>query len=784
MSKRIPNSKNIDRGKTATIQKGRKYEVGDDKAGDTNKKTPNSDKNNLGMTNNDKNKSNTEDLFRKLKEDRIDKGKTLHPTDEIKDKPSKDSKKEAMSDSDDPPVIENLFLKMKEDREKAGIPLHPEKKREDSTLPYSSVNAKARKVKSEKMYRESTPSLGSRQNSDTFSRSVNLSISTPINTSRSCSPGINARKNPSDHSPGMSAIKNPTVHSSDIREEFDSSIHTMPKPGHRPAMTPIESTSPSTPSSLCISPWRESFVDIDGEDGNENDAPDRRESKKNGSRGCSLSPLSPNLLPDGDNNSNEVEAASERWQDDKTLAECNIYMFRNNIQSDVTIIVGTSDREVIKAHSFILSSRSPEFAKLLQSEEYIGSQVLVLTDIRLDVFKCIIGYIYTDDAEFNTEQALAIIPATGVLGPRALREKCLRYLLGEMSSEIACILLEYCYIYKHPYVYDKCLSFILVNALDVFNEDRFSDLSPQCVDDVTKSDDLNSDEYSVFEALVEWAEKECGRRQLYPTNENKREVLDMLIYNVRFATLEVDEFNTRISQRNVLKPEETMEIFQILHGKAGDIPDHINFQTRRQYNVKYHLQKELNGDNKPPGTMSRDAKSPIDEDQASKTSAKRTNQIVPDVDLPIRRVVRFQKFGDTWEMDGVDSIAFRVSVPIVLRGVQIFGPENDTECYIVDVKLYDDRENEVRSDRVMIEPTPDTIIYDVILQEPARIPADRFFTIQLIIHSGPTVEGAEGVKVLNSSGVIFEFKCVENSSPNTNVSNGQIPSILYSKINQ
>lgn len=77
------------------------------------------------------------------------------------------------------------------------------------------------------------------------------------------------------------------------------------------------------------------------------------------------------------------------WPDDKTLAECNMYMLTHNIKTDVTLLVGKK-QEVILAHSFILTNRSPELARLLNSASFKKNKFLTLNKIRKDVMEQIV----------------------------------------------------------------------------------------------------------------------------------------------------------------------------------------------------------------------------------------------------------------------------------------------------------------------------------------------------------------------------------------------------------
>lgn len=79
------------------------------------------------------------------------------------------------------------------------------------------------------------------------------------------------------------------------------------------------------------------------------------------------------------------EADIKDWQDGKTLSECMIYMLEKEIMCDVTLRVGDEERP-IKAHKYMMSSRSPVFYTMFEGSMPETGDILI-PDIDLKTFR-------------------------------------------------------------------------------------------------------------------------------------------------------------------------------------------------------------------------------------------------------------------------------------------------------------------------------------------------------------------------------------------------------------
>ncbi|KAL4233702.1 PHR domain [Mactra antiquata] len=262
----------------------------------------------------------------------------------------------------------------------------------------------------------------------------------------------------------------------------------------------------------------------------------------------------------------------------------------NDPDCDVAIMVG-KNQEVIHAHAQVLINQSQEFADLLADQNHLRYKFVMLPDFRRDVVENIIRFFYEENIELTIDMALAILKESGHIGSQTLREECLWFLLIEITSSIASDILEYAHKYEFLQVYDQCLRFIHINAVDVFKEDNFYNLCEQCVDGITKSDYLRAEEFLVFETLMSYADKKCVEQKLDMLDINRRKVLGNVFFNVRFAVLKLEVFTNSINKRKLLQPNEKKDILMLLNGKPLIKRHSYNLEPRKKYKIKQYFSK-------------------------------------------------------------------------------------------------------------------------------------------------------------------------------------------------
>ena len=360
---------------------------------------------------------------------------------------------------------------------------------------------------------------------------------------------------------------------------------------------------------------------------------------------------------------------------------------------------------------------------------------------------------------------------------------CFAYLDSEMSIENVCKIMEQAHIYNESALHNKCLGYILNHGWEVLQTPAFTELCMDCLGRIVKSDDLKSSEEDVYEAVIGWSTNECRRQKYQPTDENRRQILGPLLYLIRFPVMDVTYFTQKVSFREILSNDEAVSIFQYFHGEEQQLPNRFNRNERnRLQSSKPFTERKA----QYLGTTNRNR------DVQRVTPSQRPQQ--RQVSTPLimgapwspnmSKVCRFRTYDGEWKQNGPpDAISFVCSNPIVLYGVEIYGPAcksgKQRETCNVKLSVFDDLKQEVRKNDGRI--TTDNVrkTYEVMLLRPIRIPPSRVFTVMVSIKGSPTHKGVEGQSLQVVDGVTFEFSDSNRSSNGTGVTVGQIPALLF-----
>ncbi|XP_045177655.2 BTB/POZ domain-containing protein 6-like [Mercenaria mercenaria] len=431
----------------------------------------------------------------------------------------------------------------------------------------------------------------------------------------------------------------------------------------------------------------------------------------------------------------EILESLEDWQAGRSVVDCNKFMLQNEINCDVTFLLGQK-KEAIKAHKYMLVSRSSVFQSIFcgSISGSSNNDTIPVSDIDTETFKTLLMFLYCEQAAVNAGNVKQLLYAAKKYAVKGLVDRCLTFLESSMNVQNVCNILEQVHLYDGKNLEAKCVNFIYEHAEDVLKSQAFTSLCPSCVEHIVKADELVVKERLVYEAVLSWADKECKRRHLEVTDENLRTMLGQTLFHVRFPLLDPVYFTNAISTRELLTMQEVIAVYQYFNGRAQPSNWKFCINRRRGFSisnvVRYNL-ISMEGFQRP-------------------------------------------KSGES------DSIKFSCSEHILLHGASMYGSLDEAADYDVRIELWhcSEKENvQLASNFLTLSTTRTQHMYDVMLSAPVTLSPGKQYKISVEMKGPPTKMGYGGKSDITADGVNFHFMSLKGCK--TTIGKGQIPGLLF-----
>ena len=206
-------------------------------------------------------------------------------------------------------------------------------------------------------------------------------------------------------------------------------------------------------------------------------------------------------------------------------------MRRQDQLCDVTLV--TKDGKEFKAHRDVLSTASPFFCKLLQSDMKDNREGIVrFEEISGAVMEDVLEFIYTGSVEVNQENSEDLITAANYLLVTDLKTVSGRFLERQMSESNCISTFYFAEMYQCDELITNTRKFIHANFASVAEMDEFLNLEAKEVERWISSDEiLVAVEADVFKIVLKWIEQKKSER---------RASFEQLFRHVRLASLSRD----------------------------------------------------------------------------------------------------------------------------------------------------------------------------------------------------------------------------------------------------
>ncbi len=217
-------------------------------------------------------------------------------------------------------------------------------------------------------------------------------------------------------------------------------------------------------------------------------------------------------------------------------------------------------------HKYVLATSSAVFYAMFYGELAEKNSVVHLSDTNEESLQEFLRYLYTDECNLSTDNAMFVLYLAKKYIVPSLAEKCTEFLEANLASENVFILLKQAVQFVEDELVKKCWDLIDLNTADVVASDAFVDVDKATLAELVKRESLNVEEVDLFKAVLKWSEAECSRKEIEANPENKRAVIGNAIYQIRFASMTPQEFAQNASQSGILTLEEIVLFYDNISG--------------------------------------------------------------------------------------------------------------------------------------------------------------------------------------------------------------------------
>jgi len=267
------------------------------------------------------------------------------------------------------------------------------------------------------------------------------------------------------------------------------------------------------------------------------------------------------------------------WQTCATrLSERGKHLLDTGVWSDCEFIVGvTPNMRIFHCHKLFLAMASPVFEAMFFGGLAETRREIKIPDVQPEAFSALLSYIYTDKVQLNSfELVCDICYAANKYMLPDLVEECTQYLWRDVNHKNACRALEFAKLFEEPVLLEKSLQVITHQTLDIVEEPTWEDIDKSTLVTILSKDYLSAPESALFDAMDRWANRECQRRGVRNSGDNKRMVLNDAVYLIRYLSLSAAEFAAGPAQSGILLQQESFSILMNISCPGSwELPEHM-----------------------------------------------------------------------------------------------------------------------------------------------------------------------------------------------------------------
>lgn len=430
--------------------------------------------------------------------------------------------------------------------------------------------------------------------------------------------------------------------------------------------------------------------------------------------------------------------ADTQWQRvTPSVIESNRVMFNRQLHCDVMFVVGEG-RALVGAHRFVLVSRSDVLYRMFCGP-LAETGPVVIPDVTEDVFRQFLEFLYVDEVSLTPDNVTPLHYLGRKYDVEPLVQRCLEFLHERLTCDNACSILEQAHCFDEHELYKTSFEFVKENVKACLSSVAVNDLCRGCLERLLSADDLDISEQLLFKATLSWAEASLEKKDLAIDAQNVRQELGHLLYLVRFPAMTELALRERVFPTGVLTPEEVKAVKEFKDRSRASAEPFVG-RGRQRLLCRFQNVSRVRCSN---------------QSEASKWTA---------------------------------AITFSSDRDFLLHAIDIFACTREGQLATVrfsilngydQIDLYN-RMNKYQHTHNLQGHVEGVRILNISISPPQTLRAKVDYTLVLQAEMAACFAGTDGVATVTCDDVTFRFRDAAVKMNGTTVSEGQIPSFVFS----
>jgi len=257
----------------------------------------------------------------------------------------------------------------------------------------------------------------------------------------------------------------------------------------------------------------------------------------------------------------------ENWRDEFSTGKAQFfYVFRNGLFCDIKFLIGP-DQDAVYCHSFVLKVRSPVFEKIVDKLPIAVKEnvkEMVIERVSISSFKKFLQFLYADQLDADSDEALDILYLAKKYGIHELTRKCAAQIKTAITDSNAISIFQLARDCKEIELEQKALRYIYCNIASIVEQDDFLKTTHSNLCYLLSQDEPEISELALFNAAIRWAKSECSKHRLHDSPKHLRLVLKEALHEIRFPLMTSEEYHSKIVGLSLLNEKESSEISKYL----------------------------------------------------------------------------------------------------------------------------------------------------------------------------------------------------------------------------